>query len=154
MLRKVSLGLTSHVVLPEQKIAAVSFLSGDEGKLRDLLKSAEGSEDVQRQIKGEDGWVLVHAESALYHEGIREHAQVRADLVLRRTSLSSRSRFASTPGMSSAAANRSVRSPERTRARCSSKSSRIVNPCPLALVIQWGWNFWLLNRVPLPKIVV
>ena len=61
VLRKVSLGLTAHVVLPEQKIAAVSFLSGDEGKLRDLLKSAEGSEDVQRQIKGEDGWVLVQA---------------------------------------------------------------------------------------------
>jgi protein-S-isoprenylcysteine O-methyltransferase Ste14 len=61
VLRRISLGLTTHVVLPEQKIAAVSFLSGDEGKLRDLLKLAEGAEDVQRQIKGEDGWVLVQA---------------------------------------------------------------------------------------------
>ena len=61
VLRRISLGLTTHVVLPEQKIAAVSFLSGDEGKLRDLLKSAEGAEDVKRRIKGEDGWVLVQA---------------------------------------------------------------------------------------------
>jgi protein-S-isoprenylcysteine O-methyltransferase Ste14 len=61
VLRRISLGLTTHVVLPEQKIAAVSFLSGDEGKLRDLLKSAEGGEDIQGQIKGEDGWVLVQA---------------------------------------------------------------------------------------------
>ena len=61
VLRRVSLGLTPHVVLPEQKIVVVSFLSGDEGKLRDLLRSAEGTEDVQKQIKGEDGWLLVQA---------------------------------------------------------------------------------------------
>lgn len=61
VLRRISLGLTTHVVLPEHKIAAVSFLSGDEGKLRDLLKSAEGAEDIQGQIQGEDGWVLVQA---------------------------------------------------------------------------------------------
>jgi len=61
VLRRISLGLTTHVVLPEQKIAAVSFLSGDEGTLRDLLKLAEGAEDIQRQIKGKDGWVLVQA---------------------------------------------------------------------------------------------
>jgi hypothetical protein len=61
VLRRISLGLTTHVVLSEQKIAAVSFLSGDEGKLRDLLKSAEGAKDVQRRIKGEDGWVLMQA---------------------------------------------------------------------------------------------
>jgi len=60
-LRRVSLTLTTHVVLPEQKIAAVSFLSGGEGRLRDLLKSAEGIEDVQKQIKSEDGWLLVQA---------------------------------------------------------------------------------------------
>ena len=61
VLRRISLGLTTRVVLPEQKVAAVSFLSGDEGKLRDLLKLAEGAEHVQKQIKGEDGWVLVQA---------------------------------------------------------------------------------------------
>jgi len=61
VLRKISIGLTTRVVLPEQKVAAVSFLTGDGGKLRDLLKSAEGTEDIQRQIKGEDGWVLVQA---------------------------------------------------------------------------------------------
>src|SRR5215470_10936757 len=61
VLRKISIGLTTRVVLPEQKVAAVSFLTGDGGKLRDLLKSAEGAEDIQRQIKGEDGWVLVQA---------------------------------------------------------------------------------------------
>jgi len=61
VLRRVSLGLTTHVVLPEQKIAAVSFLSGGKGRLRDLLKSAEGTDDVQKQIKSEDGWLLVQA---------------------------------------------------------------------------------------------
>jgi hypothetical protein len=61
VLRRISLGLTTHVVLPEEKIVAVSFSSGDEGKLRDLLRLAEGTEDVQKQIKGEDGWLLVQA---------------------------------------------------------------------------------------------
>jgi len=70
VLRRISLGLTTRVVLPEQKVAAVSFLSGDERKLCDLLKSAEGAEDVQRRIKGEDGWVLVqamHGKRAVVH---------------------------------------------------------------------------------------
>jgi hypothetical protein len=60
-LRDVSLALTTHVVLPEQKIAAVSFLSGDERQLRDLIQSAEGTGEVQHGIKAGDSWILVQA---------------------------------------------------------------------------------------------
>lgn len=60
VLRKVSLGLTTHVILPEQKVAAVSFLSDDEGKLRNLIKSTESAEQVQGRIKA-GNWVLVQA---------------------------------------------------------------------------------------------
>jgi len=58
-LREVSLALTTHVILPEQKIAAVSFLSGDERQLRDLIQSAEGTGEVQHGIEAGDGWILV-----------------------------------------------------------------------------------------------
>ena len=61
VLREASLALTTHVILPEQKIAAVSFLSGDERELRDLIKSAESTGEVQDRIKQGDGWVLVQA---------------------------------------------------------------------------------------------
>ncbi len=60
-LREVSFALTAHMILPEQKIAAVSFLSGDERELRDMIKSAEGAEQVHDRTKGEDRWVLVQA---------------------------------------------------------------------------------------------
>jgi protein-S-isoprenylcysteine O-methyltransferase Ste14 len=58
-LREASLALTTHLILPEQRIAAVSFLSGDERQLRDLSKSAEDAEEVQHEIKAGDGWTLV-----------------------------------------------------------------------------------------------
>jgi hypothetical protein len=60
-LRKGSLALTTHVILPEQKTAALSFLSGDERDLRDTVTSAEGAEEVQDRIKAGDGWVFVQA---------------------------------------------------------------------------------------------
>src|SRR5438445_10372733 len=47
------------MILPEQKIAAVSFLSGNDRQLRELIESAEGAEEVQGRIKGHDGWMLV-----------------------------------------------------------------------------------------------
>jgi biotin transporter BioY len=46
VLREVSLALTTHITLPEQKTAALSFLSGDDRELRDTVKSAEGAEEV------------------------------------------------------------------------------------------------------------
>ena len=61
VLREVSVALTPHVVLPEQKIAAVSFPSMNERELRDLIQSAEHAEDVQDRIKAGNGWVLVQA---------------------------------------------------------------------------------------------
>ena len=61
VLRGTSIALTTHMILPEQKIAAVSFLSGDERELRDIIKSAEDAGEVQDRMKGGDGWVLVQA---------------------------------------------------------------------------------------------
>jgi protein-S-isoprenylcysteine O-methyltransferase Ste14 len=60
-LRGASFALTAHIILPEEKIAAISFLSGDERQLRDVVQSAEGAGDVQDQIRGGDSWVLVQA---------------------------------------------------------------------------------------------
>src|SRR5260370_29538246 len=60
-LRDVSLALTTHEILPEQKIAAGSFLSRDERQLRDLIQSAEGTGEVQDGIKAADSWILVQA---------------------------------------------------------------------------------------------
>jgi protein-S-isoprenylcysteine O-methyltransferase Ste14 len=60
-LRETSIARTTHMILPEQKIAAVSFLSGDERELRDIIKSAEDAGEVQDRMKGGDGWVLVQA---------------------------------------------------------------------------------------------
>lgn len=60
-LREASLALTTHIILPKQKIAAVSFLSENEEQLRDLIQSAEGAEEVQDRIKAEDAWILVQA---------------------------------------------------------------------------------------------
>ncbi len=61
VLREASFVLTTHMILPEQKIAAVSFLSGDERELRDLIQSAEGAGEVQDRIRQGDGWMLVQA---------------------------------------------------------------------------------------------
>jgi len=61
VLRETSITLTTHMILPEQKIAAVSFLSGDERELRDIIKSAEDAGEVQDGIKEGDRWVLVQA---------------------------------------------------------------------------------------------
>ena len=60
-LRETSLALTTHIILPKQKIAAVSFLSENEEQLRDLIQSAEGAEEAQDRIKAEDTWILVQA---------------------------------------------------------------------------------------------
>jgi hypothetical protein len=61
LLREVSLALTTHMILPQGRIAVVSFLSGDERELRNLIQSAEDAGEVQDRIKGEDRWTLVQA---------------------------------------------------------------------------------------------
>ena len=66
-------------------------------------------------------------------------------------SLSSRSRLDSSAGISSAAASRSAGLPERTRFRCSSMSSRIVNSSSPTPGIQRSFHNWLENRGGLPK---
>lgn len=55
-LRRASLALTAHAVLPEQKIAAISFQSISDGELLHLIKSVVGAQDVQDQMKGAGGY--------------------------------------------------------------------------------------------------
>jgi protein-S-isoprenylcysteine O-methyltransferase Ste14 len=59
-LRMAGLALVTHVVLPEKKIAAVSFLSVNKKELLQRIESAVDAQEVQDRIKG-SGWVLVQA---------------------------------------------------------------------------------------------
>ncbi len=61
-LRASSLSLTMHLSLPDRKIAAVSFLSGDGQRLQELVEAALASEQIQNQlqIKRLNDWLLVH----------------------------------------------------------------------------------------------
>jgi len=61
VLRGLTFSLTTHLRLSDQRVAAVSFLSVNEGELRQLVKSAEGAEEIQDRIKPLDDWVLVQA---------------------------------------------------------------------------------------------
>jgi len=61
VLRALTFSLTTHLSLSEQRIAAVSFLSINERELRQLVESAQTAEEIQRQIKQLDDWILVQA---------------------------------------------------------------------------------------------
>jgi hypothetical protein len=52
--------LTTHLSLPYQRIAAVSFLSNNEQVLRQLVESVKATEEIQGRIPL-DHWVLVQA---------------------------------------------------------------------------------------------
>ena len=60
-LRRLSLSLTTHQSLPDRRIAAVSFLSGNGGQLRQLIQSVETAEEIQNRIGRLDEWVLIQA---------------------------------------------------------------------------------------------
>jgi protein-S-isoprenylcysteine O-methyltransferase Ste14 len=60
-LREVSLSATTHLKLPDQKIAGVSFLSGGETRLRELVQSAKSDREIQNRINQENSWTLVQA---------------------------------------------------------------------------------------------
>ena len=65
--------MTTHLSLPEQRIAAVSFLSVNEGEIRQLIESAERAEEIQDRIKQLDDWILVQTmdgKSRVGHEMI------------------------------------------------------------------------------------
>jgi hypothetical protein len=61
VLRGLTFSLTTHLSLPDQRIAAISFLSVNERELRQLVESAEGAEEIQGRIKQLDDWVLMQA---------------------------------------------------------------------------------------------
>ena len=60
-LRNSSLRLITHLSFPEEKIAAVSFLSGDGRQLRNLIQSADAAKQVRDWTNFGDGLVLVEA---------------------------------------------------------------------------------------------
>ena len=60
-LRQLSLTLTTHLNLPGERIAAVSFLSTHQTQLRQLIQLAEADPQVQGRLNHEDGWMLVEA---------------------------------------------------------------------------------------------
>jgi len=58
-LRNVSLSLTAHVTLPDEKIAAVSFLPGGDTRLRELVDSTRSDRDIEARLDHEQRWTLV-----------------------------------------------------------------------------------------------
>jgi len=60
-LRQLSLCLTTHLNLPGERIAAVSFLSNDGTQLRELIRLAEADREVQARLNHEDDWMLIEA---------------------------------------------------------------------------------------------
>ena len=60
-LRSVSLGSTTHVTLSDEKIAAVSFLSGGQTQVRKLVQSAQSNREIQDRIHRENSWTLIQA---------------------------------------------------------------------------------------------
>jgi len=61
ILRELTFSMTTHLSLPDQRIAAVSSLSANQGELRQLIESAEGAEEIQDRIRKFDDWVLIQA---------------------------------------------------------------------------------------------
>jgi hypothetical protein len=59
--RGLTFSLTTHLSLPDQRIAAVSFLSVSDGELRRLVESAGSTEEIQERIRKRDDWVLIQA---------------------------------------------------------------------------------------------
>lgn len=60
-LRQLSLRLTTHLDLPGERIAAVSFLSSNGTQLRELIHSAMGDRQVRDRLKRRDSWILIQA---------------------------------------------------------------------------------------------
>jgi protein-S-isoprenylcysteine O-methyltransferase Ste14 len=61
VLRQMSLRLTTQLVLPGEKLAAVSFLSSNGTRLRDLIRSASSDEGVHAHLSRLGSWMLVQA---------------------------------------------------------------------------------------------
>lgn len=60
-LRAMSLRLTTHLTLPDRKIAAVSSIPRDGRQLRELIQSWEADDEIHNLVGRLDEWVLVQA---------------------------------------------------------------------------------------------
>jgi protein-S-isoprenylcysteine O-methyltransferase Ste14 len=77
VLRDVSLIATTHITLPDERIAAVSFLRGSEDQLRHFVQLARDDRDVQDYMNQENGWTLVQA---LEGKGSASHVMIDAGM--------------------------------------------------------------------------
>src|SRR5258708_6466469 len=55
VLRGLTFSVTTHLSLPDQRIAAVSFLSVNEGELRQLIESVDSAEEIRDRIRSRAG---------------------------------------------------------------------------------------------------
>ena len=60
-LRQLSLHVTSHVELPRDKIAAISFFPINKPDLHELIRSAKDNSYIGDWLAGRHGWILVQA---------------------------------------------------------------------------------------------
>lgn len=60
-LRQLSLRLTTHLNLSDEKVTAVSFMSSNRTQLRELIQSARSDREVQDRLDRYDGRILVQA---------------------------------------------------------------------------------------------
>ena len=73
-LRNLSLTSTTHLTLPDEKVAAVSFLPGGATQLSEWIESAKRDREIQTRLTQENGWTLVQA-----LQGIRSATHVMID---------------------------------------------------------------------------
>src|SRR5215470_4685653 len=74
VLRNLSLTSTTHLTLPDEKVAAVSFLPGGATQLSEWIESAKRDREIQTRLTQENGWTLVQA-----LQGIRSATHVMID---------------------------------------------------------------------------
>lgn len=79
-LRNVSLIATTHMTLPDEKIAAISFLPGDDNQLRQFVHMARSDRDIQDRMHQANGWTLVQA---LDGKGSATHVMIDAGMPVR-----------------------------------------------------------------------
>jgi len=61
VLRGLAFSVTTHLSLPDQRIAAVSFLSVNEVERRQFIESVHSAEEIRDRIRKLDDWVLIQA---------------------------------------------------------------------------------------------
>lgn len=75
-LRQVTFRSTTHLTLPDEKIAAVSFLSGDGAELRQLIQVACSNHEIQDRLN-QGSWTLIQVTQG---KGSATHVMIDAGM--------------------------------------------------------------------------